>query len=308
MGFSMSLSKYALFIEAAQKKGDTRPQAKAGTKEREKINNLDDLLGGPKSKGSLAKPEPKVEPKSAGAAKLKAAGAEKTSFKAASATIDASKAPRFNPDEIDTSQETDDVEASHSVGHSTAGHKPKPVTPNTLPAVISKALTTIGKDVANIEPEWHMVKHLPGYMSKAIRALGRQVFSPFTNTKIEDIQVVAHVGGGPNTEAEVNAVSKYVSGHGTRDKTAELAFQKVLPDYKAQVVSYNCDGITFFMVKDFAGHYIYAWPQSDSKDVGGTAQAGIEHSRQARAELTHDRKLIGHDTDDLKDLMSKYGL
>src|SRR5271154_2806382 len=303
----MSLSKYILFIEAAQKKDETKPQSKTGTKERTKINDLDDLLSGPKSKGSLTKPEPKAEPKAGSAAKLKQAGAEKTRFKAASASIDASKAPEFNADELDTSQEMDDDEAAVHAGHSTAhstthhtktpGHvpEPKPVTPNMLPAVISKAMAKMSNDVANIEPEWHMVKHLPGYMSKAIRALGRQVFAPFTSTKIEDIQVVANVGGGPNTEAEVNAVSRYVSGHGTRDKVAELAFQKVLPDYKAQVVSYNCEGITFFMVKDFAGHYIYAWPEIDSKDVGGTGHAGLEHAKQARAGLTHDRKMIGHD-------------
>jgi hypothetical protein len=62
------------------------------------------------------------------------------------------------------------------------------------------------------------------------------------------------------------------------------------------------------MVKDFAGHYIYAWPEQDSKDVGGTGKAGLEHSQQSRAALTQDRKLIGHDTDTLKDLMAKYGL
>ena len=309
----MSLFKYTLFIEASQKKAEPKSQAHTTTKERDKVNDLDDLLSGPKSKGSLTKPEPKAEPKGA-EPKLKQAGKEKTTFKASLAKIDASKTPEFNADELDTSQEMDDIEAAVHAGHhapsqTTHGHKPKPVTPNMLPAIISKAMTTMGRDVANIEPEWHMVKHLPGYMSKAIRALGRQVFAPFTSTKIEDIQVVAHVGGGPNTEAEVNSISRYVSGHGTRDKVAELAFQKVLPDYKAQVVSYNCEGITFFMVKDFAGHYIYAWPEIDSKDVGGTGHAGLEHAKQARAGLTHDRKMIGHDAHaDVADLMKKYGL
>src|SRR5271154_4998738 len=104
----MSLSKYVLFMEAAKKQSETQSQAKTGTKERDKVN-LDDLLNGPKSKGSLAKPEPKAEPKSSGAAKLKQAGAEKTRFKTASATIDASKAPAIDFDAIDTSQEMDDA-------------------------------------------------------------------------------------------------------------------------------------------------------------------------------------------------------
>ncbi len=301
-------------LEAMKKKAETKTQAHTSTKERTK-DNLDDLLKGPTSKGSLAKAEPKTEPKGA-SPKLKTAGAEKTRTKAAAATIDPNHVPSFHPDDIDMSDEMSDEEASQHAGHAThhthdtSGHEPKPVTPNTLPAVISKAMTLPGREVAEVEPEWHMVKHLPGYMSRAIRALGRQVFVPFTSTAIENIQVLAHVGGGPNTEAEVNQTARYVTTHGTRDKVAELAFQKVLPDYTAKVVSYNCEGITFFMVKDFAGHYIYAWPEVDSKDVGGTGKAAHVHADKARAGLTHDRKLLGHDesTSDIKDLMVKYGL
>src|SRR5271163_3257993 len=130
----MSLYKYTLFIEAASKKTGTKPQAHTSTKELDKVNNLDDLLSGPKSKGSLTKPEPKAEPKGA-EPKLKQAGKEKTTFKASLAKIDASKAPEFNTDELDTSQEMDDSEAAVRAGHhapsqTTHGHKPKPVTPN----------------------------------------------------------------------------------------------------------------------------------------------------------------------------------
>src|SRR5271167_2570877 len=132
-------------LEAAQKKAETKAQAKTATKERTKVNDLDDLLKGPTSKGSLAKAEPKAEPKGV-APKLKAAGAEKTRAKAATATIDPHHVPAFHPDDIDMSFEISDEEAARHAGassthhtHDTSGHEPKPVTPNTLPAVISKA-------------------------------------------------------------------------------------------------------------------------------------------------------------------------
>jgi len=322
----MDLLRHALLLEV-KKKEESKIQSQTGTKEREKVNNLDDLLSGPKSKGSVAKPEPKEtkdEPKGAGP-KLKSAGAEKTRAKTAGVKIDTSKAPQFNPHEVDMSDEMSDEEAAVHAGHSTSSStshvtrtpgelEPKPVTPNTLPAVISKAMTTMGKNVANIDPEWHQIKHLPGYMVKAIRAVGRKTLAPFTSTPIEQIQTIACLqGSGPNTEAEVNGVAKYVVKHGTRRNVSKLYFEKVFPGYTVEVVMYDCDGITFQMVKDFAGHYIYAWPEKDTKDFTGTGPAkGLEHDKPA---LGHDKpqpKLIGHDKENphsaVDDLMKKYGL
>jgi hypothetical protein len=261
----------------------------------------------PKSKGSLAPAQPKVKPTEA--PKTKIASAAKTREKMSGVNIDPSQVPEMNADELDMSNEISDEEAAAHAGHHTAhhtdtpGHEPKVTTTN-LPAVINTALARTSKDVTNIDPEWHMVKHLPGYMSKQIRTLGRKVFEPFTSTPIEQIQVLANLGGGPNTDAEINVVSKHITSHGTKDTTAELEFHKVLPGYSAKIAIYNCDGATFFLVKDFAGGYIYSWPQSDSKHLNGSMPKGIEHTPRSVdhevAAIEHDRpapKQLSHDLD-----------
>src|SRR5271157_3921639 len=265
-----------IFLEALKKKTAAQPQAKVDVADKPTFG-FD--FNQPTSKGSLTKTEPKnIEPKPS----RKVASASDTWNKMGNIKLDQDKLNQMqlmdiNPDEVDMDDEISDQEAAERADvdtefkpaeiMSTPYGEPKPTTPEMLPAVISKALVKSGMDVANIEPEWHMVKHLPGYLSKPIRAMGRQVFSPFTKTPIEDIQVLADIGGGPNTEAELNLITKYVSSHGKRNDAMELAFHKVIPGYQADVVIYDCDGCTFFLVKDFAGQYIYSWPESDSKQV-----------------------------------------
>jgi len=261
-------------------------------------------LDGPKSKGDLTKAERPSDKKSDAKTSRKTASAATTTRKVATATIDPNKVPDFNPDDLDMSAEIDDDEAARRAGHGAApthGAAPeiKPTSQN-LPAIIQTALATLGKKLKGIDPadiEWHMVKHLPGYLAKPIRTMGRKVFEPFTKTPIEDIQVIANVGGGPNTDAEINAISKYVTSHGTRERDIELAFEKVLPGYNAQVVVYNCLGYTFFLVKDFAGNYIYSWPEKDTSLPEWQKQLG------------HDAKQLAHDgADELNAMMKKYGI
>jgi len=130
-----------------------------------------------------------------------------------------------------------------------------PPTPQTLPAVVSRALLAEGE--TRIVPEWHMVRHLPGYLKNAIRQLGRQVFAPFTDTPIEEIQVLSTL---VNTDREVKAVMTWILRNGIRDDEAELDFGRIMPDYSAKTQIWNVEGCTFMVVKDFAGHYVYAWP------------------------------------------------
>lgn len=132
-----------------------------------------------------------------------------------------------------------------------------------LPKVINKKMAKEGM----VEPDWHQVKHLPGYMVNAIRAIGRAVFTPFTDTPIEKIQVVANVGKGPNSVREVDAVLAWLHKHARRDTEAELWFEDQIPDYDAKVICYKASGYTFLAVKDFAGNYIYSWPTNDEKEL-----------------------------------------
>lgn len=134
-------------------------------------------------------------------------------------------------------------------------------TPTDLPKVISTALKAAGKE----DPKWHMVRNLPGYMSQGIRAIGRQVFSPFTTTRIEDIQVVANIGGGPNTKKEINAVASFLVKFGTKINDASMEFQERIPGYRAEMKVYTFANYTFLIVKDHAGEYIYSWPSTDNK-------------------------------------------
>lgn len=134
-----------------------------------------------------------------------------------------------------------------------------------MPANVSTAMQVS----SGIVPEWHMVKNLPGYLASAIRSIGRQVFAPFTSTPIEEIQVLANLGDGPNTQQEIDAVLGYLKTQGQHDSDAELEFQQKIPDYGAKVKIYTALGYTFMVVKDFAGNYIYSWPTKDGDGLGG---------------------------------------
>ena len=147
--------------------------------------------------------------------------------------------------------------------------RPEPRTPGTDVATIETLPDVINKEIAKhapVEPDWHQIKHLPGYIKAAIRAMGRQVFGTFTKTRIEDIQVIANLGGqGPNTEREVNAVAGWLKDNGTRDTDGEMNFQRSIPDYDAEFKMYSFDKFTFMIVKDDYGNYIYSWPTADNK-------------------------------------------
>jgi hypothetical protein len=276
-----------------------------GTKERDTVG-LDNLLNEPRSKGDLDKQRPADKADEPSGDKHRTASASTTARKMSNVKMH--NAPEIHGDEVDTTDEIDDDEAAHRAGHrahTTDGVRLEPTTAN-LPAIISKAIAKLEKGVSRSHPadiEWHMVKHLPGYLQKVIRTVGRSVFKPFTRTPIEDIQVVAHVGGGPNSMGEVDMISKYVTQHGTRAKDAELFFHKVIPNYGAKVVIYNALGFTFMFVKDFAGSYIYSWPEKDTKV--DEFHSAIGHDKKL---LGHDKKQLTHDENELDSLMKKYGM
>ena len=145
-----------------------------------------------------------------------------------------------------------------------------------LPAVVDKDNAT----ESDIEPEWHQVKHLPGYLSSPIRALGRQVFGAFTKTPIEDIHVLADLGGrGPNNMREIDAVAGWLQKNGMKDTHAKMHFQRSIPGYKAELIVYRARGRTFLLVRDFAGKYAYAWPSIDENAVTESDQNRIDAAR-----------------------------
>ncbi len=137
---------------------------------------------------------------------------------------------------------------------------PRSNPPGTDLAVISREIANFG----DIEPEWHAVKNLPGYMSNAIRAMGRIVFGQFTDTPIEEINVIANLqGNGPNSDTELAVVARYMRKYGQLDQEMSLDFEQTMPGYTGDVKIYKTNNYTFCVVVDFMGKYVYAWPSKD---------------------------------------------
>jgi hypothetical protein len=133
-----------------------------------------------------------------------------------------------------------------------------------LPAVAGQALQAAGMQ----NPEFHQVANLPGNMSDQIRQLGKNLFGALTMTPTKRIYVVANLGGqGPNTNQEVQAVAGFLKEHGKDLGPGDVDFDAVMPGYKADTHMFSAAGIRWMLVKDFAGQYIYCWPESDSHDA-----------------------------------------
>lgn len=186
---------------------------------------------------------------------------------------------------------SDEEARQHAMAHATPtptdtpGVEPRPpdlqfplVKPETLPKIVSKELM----DAGVVVPEWHMVKSLPGYMASAIRHIGRRVFSPFTRTPLEKIQVIANLmGQGPNTDREVNAVAGYLQKNVPQDRKATLEFTEKIPDYGADIAVYKDKGVTYLLCSDFAGKYIYAWPSDDEYGKLDQQQGKLGHTKES---------------------------
>lgn len=127
-------------------------------------------------------------------------------------------------------------------------------TPENLPAVFSTEMIIDDPDL----PKWHMVSNLPGYISASIRAVGQQMFSKFTRTPIDKIQVVSTLS---NTPQQLLKVSKWLRDHGRFDRQITGELQGMLPGYQSDIRVYHAAGYTFIAVSDFTGHYIYCWPE-----------------------------------------------
>lgn len=135
------------------------------------------------------------------------------------------------------------------------------VTADSIPATLQSAMV----DAGNAHPEWHMIQNLPGYISGPIRKMGKAVFAQYTETPVENIQMIANLGGqGPNTSKEINAVANWIVKNGEPVSTGNIEFN-MMPGYSADVKVFDIDDVEVMVVKDDHGQYIYAWPAADSK-------------------------------------------
>lgn len=241
-------------------------------KTKEKTSSFDTLkdlfktkVDQPLVKKEKEKEDEKTAQKDTEKLKSKVASAEKTRSKVANIKATPELVDKLASMDLSEPDVISDEEARKRAGVPTEhGLRPPKCTPQYLPAIVNKHLVAAGM----VEPEWHMVKHLPGYLVSGIRAIGRKVFAPFTKTPIENIQVIANLNdSGPNEAKEINAVAAFLRDHGKRDTEAELFFHEKIPEYGAQLKIYRALGYTFMLVKDFAGNYIYAWPESDERQI-----------------------------------------
>ena len=187
------------------------------------------------------------------------------------------------PDELVANEPDVDTDADTTVGLEREPQQqlPRPVNPNAVPATISRAIAAW--DPKAINPEFHQVKNLPGYMQRPIRALGRAVFSAFTNTPVEDISVVANLGGqGPNSDREVAGVAKWLATNARKVDQSSMDFGNTIPGYEAETLLYSTNGMRFLVVRDFAGGYIYAWSEGSSgREIKGPEAQGNDDSLEA---------------------------
>ena len=138
---------------------------------------------------------------------------------------------------------------------------PIPTTPDNLPAVISAAIARTDADPVGrptFNPTWTQVRDLPGFMAQGIRALGRMVFGQFTDTPIEEVNVMA--APFVNEKRDLDMMAHWIRRYGVRDDEAELDFEGVMPGYGAKTQIWNAEGYTFMLVLDEMGQYIYSWP------------------------------------------------
>ena len=152
---------------------------------------------------------------------------------------------------------------------STNSIEPKP--PETLPTVAVKTTTLATtaeyalRKAGYLVPDFHQVAALPGNIKDQIRQLGRSVFKTMTTTPTNKIFVIANLGGqGPNTDREIQSVADWVKQHGQDYGDGSINFDRSIPGYEAETHMYTAAGITWLLVKDFAGQYIYAWPEKES--------------------------------------------
>jgi hypothetical protein len=164
------------------------------------------------------------------------------------------------------------------------------VKPENIPAKLNSELTEKGV----LTPSWNIVANLPGNMATAIRTVGRRLFKSFTNTPTDKIVMLGNVfNGGPNTDKEINAVTKWLYNSGQEKSTGDIDFNEFIPGYSAEIKLYDAAGCRFLLVKDFAGRYIYVWPQTDSVNMSNLPKLTKEEIQVIKEAENRLRVLAG---------------
>jgi len=270
------INEYINMLNEVELAEPDEPERKAKTQTKQK-NKLDPNMFAPKADQPVAKTDPLDDLKNkAGIGKDK----PEVNIKKASQADTLKATGKIAPtdDMRDMLSRMRDIDIDPDL----AGY-PEPEPPETLPsvevntqnlpAVAGQALQAAG--VQN--PDFHQVANLPGNMADQIRQLGKSLFGALTMTPTKRIHVVANLGGqGPNTNQEVQAVAGFLKDHGEDLGPGDIDFDNIMPGYSAQTHMFNAAGIRWMLVKDFAGAYIYCWPEEDSVDASPKLSNNID--------------------------------
>ena len=109
-------------------------------------------------------------------------------------------------------------------------------TSTVIPSMFAASVPAVAEDV----PRWVRLSQLPGFMWAAIRVLGESVFSPFTSTRLDRVEVIAHLSGQ----------ALHVSLHSLRAIDATAARLRRGSD-PSRVVEYSSEQMALF----FSGLY-----------------------------------------------------
>lgn len=186
----------------------------------------------------------------------------------------------------------------------------RPVIPENLPAVIRTDIATISGDLIagdRVNPKWHTIATLPGWMQRAIRSMGGQLFKMFTRTPQQDIVTIANVNNqGPNSHLEVNSVLAWLAKNAENLGPVEIDFSQIMPGYNPECMEFRTGNTRFHVVRDFAGQYIYAYPEEDA--VSYTAQPAIASDEDEYDEYGAPKKLLREAKMSKKPLSEQYDL
>src|ERR1043166_5837709 len=158
--------------------------------------------------------------------------------------------------------------------------EPEPREPDLRPVPVRTAVAKRGSvdDIVfddRVPTRWHRVDNLPGFIVNSIKQMGDACFRPFAgNYPIGDMLMVTTL---LNDKSEIEAVLKWMQS-GQKTDAATLVFNQtggsalVRADdldppssgYSAKIQAWQVGASRLLLVRDFAGAYIYMWPQQDS--------------------------------------------
>ncbi len=180
---------------------------------------------------------------------------QNTKLRDAISNADKSDVPQINRDKLPT----DTVDVSNA-----DGIEPVQKEPGTDMAVQSQDIRAAGKAKA----DWMTIDQLPGYMQNGIRAMGRVVFNSLTKTPLDEISVLANLGGhGPSERMDLNAVAHFAQTNAKEERDISMQFGEMVPGYEPEVKLYMTPHDTYLVVRDEMGQYIYSWETKDTKDA-----------------------------------------